>query len=68
MITEEIAELLHLPFPELVEACRNPETLATVISLCYQQGIKIGEERILKDYNQMFRGYNRVSISNQEGE
>ena len=64
MTRDKIAELIHLPFPKLVEACRNPETLATVISLAYQQGIKIGEERILKEYNQMFRGYNKVSIKN----
>ena len=64
MTKDKIAELIHLPFSELFKACRNPETLATVISLCYQQGIRIGEERILKDYNRMFRGYNKVSIKN----
>ena len=64
MTKEEIAKLLHLSFKELVKACRNPETLATTISLAIQIGINRGRNETHRQYNQMFRGYNKVSIEN----
>lgn len=57
MNQEKIAELMHLPFPKLAEVCKDPETLATVISLAINMGMQRGREQRDRYYNQMFRGY-----------
>ena len=64
MTPQEVSKVLHLAFPKLAEHCKDPKYVANLCTLCVNFGIKLGEDRILKSYNQMFRGYNKVSINN----
>ena len=61
---EEISKILHWPIGELRLACRDPQTLSTVISLAIQMGINVGRQQTLRQYNEMFTGYNRQTLEN----
>jgi len=64
MTKQEIEKIMQMPLSELTEVCKNAETLATLISLAVNIGIRIGQEKAHNHYNRMFRGYNEILISN----
>ena len=64
MTKEEISNILHLPFPKLAELCKDPAFLAQVISVAYNEGMRLGKLQTNNGYNQMFKGYSKVTIEN----
>jgi len=64
MTNLEISKLMNRPIPKLHKDCRDLETFMTTLSLAINIGIALGREQTHESYNQMFRGYNRISIQN----
>lgn len=64
MTKEEIAKLYHLPYIGLTKLGKNLKWLARIISIAFNMGIMIGRQQTHKYYNEMFQGYNEVSIKN----
>lgn len=64
MTPEEISKLMQMPFSELVKVCRDPETLAYVISLAVNMGLKLGREQAHNHYNRMFRSQTKLTVEN----
>ena len=60
----EISKIMQIPVSELAKIASQPEELVLMLSVALNKGIKIGSERILRSYNQMFKGYNEISINN----
>ena len=61
---KEIEDKLNTPIAKLAEHCNDPEFLASLLSLAFNLGIQIGQQRITRTYNEMFRGYDPLSVSN----
>jgi len=57
-------ELGDIPLAKLATLCRNPKTLATALSIAYNQGYKIGQEQAHRFYGMMFAGQSEVTITN----
>jgi len=64
MNEQDVEEIMHIPFAQLAKFCDDPRILAIVIKTSYQQGLKLGMELAHKAYNELFSGYNKVSITN----
>ena len=54
--------VIKVPFWQLVKVANDPHILAQIISTSYNSGIQTGHAQALRNTNQMFRGYNKVSI------
>ena len=64
MNEQEIADILHIPLGQLANYSDDPEVLAAVISLAYQQGINVGLQKAHQRYHTLFADYTEVSIYN----
>ena len=64
MTEQDIKDILHIPFKRLAELCQDTEILIAVINTTYQQGINLGQRKTHKEYNELFKGYNEISINN----
>ena len=61
---KEIEDKLNTPIAKLAEHCNDPKFLATVLSLAFNLGIQIGQRSTSRDYNEMLRGYDPLTIRN----
>ena len=61
---KEIEDKLNTPVVQLAKHCNDPEFLASLLSLAFNLGIQIGQHRIARAYNEMFRGYDALSLRN----
>ena len=61
---KEMEDELNTPIAQLAEHCNDPKFLATVLSLAFNLGTQIGQRRTSRDYNEMLRGYNPLTIRN----
>jgi hypothetical protein len=64
MTEKEIEKIMDMPIDDLFELAQNRQLFPTVLSLAIRKGIKQGNIDVLNSYNQMFKGYNAVSIAN----
>lgn len=64
MNEKDAEEIMHIPFAQLAQFCEDPRILTLVVKTAYSQGIKLGLETAHKAYNELFNGYNEVSITN----
>ena len=64
MTDAEISEIMQIPVSILAKRASQPKELVLMLSVALNKGIQIGSERILRSYNQMFKGYNEISIRN----
>ena len=67
MTDEEIAEMMHLTIPELLNLCHNRATAMIVLSLAFQRGISKGQTQICQNYNRALHSqgyYDEVEASN----
>jgi len=66
MTKEEIAKIMNLSLEQLANlcGCNDLAELANIISCAVNMGINIGQGRVGKQYNQMFRSYDKISIEN----
>ena len=49
----EIKSLADFPIGELAKHCQDPTMLATVVSLAFNQGYKLGQEQTHRYYSTM---------------
>ena len=57
-------DILRVSAAKLTTLAQDPNGLARIISLAYNQGIAIGHLKADRAYNQMFRDYNKVTLEN----
>jgi len=62
--TREVPALTGIPTERLVQHCQDPAVLASVISLAYNQGYKVGQEQAHRYYTTMFAGQRETTIEN----
>lgn len=64
MTEKEIEKVMEMSIDNLFELAQNRQIFPTVLSIAIQKGIRQGNIDVLNSYNQMFKGYNAVSIAN----
>ena len=64
MTPEQLAERLGIPWSKLCELAHNPEDLARIINIAYNEGCVDGAKKAHEGCKQMFRGYDAVLITN----
>lgn len=64
MTKDEVSRIVGVPFPAIVRICSDEESLVAMLSLMYHSGTIEGQEQTLKAYNEMFKGYNKVTLEN----
>ena len=65
MTEEEIENILHLSAKELYDFSQGDfEFFCEALSIAVNTGIRIGQRDRDKQYLEMFRGYNEVSVWN----
>jgi len=64
MTEKEIEKVMEMSIDNLFELAQTRQIFPTVLSIAIQKGIRQGNIDVLNSYNQMFKGYNAVSIAN----
>jgi len=52
----EVTTLADIPVAELAKHCDDPAMLATVVSLAYNLGYRLGQRTAHEHYNRIFKG------------
>ena len=67
MTIEEIATLLRLPVPHLLELAKDPMSLVAILNLAVNKGTQIGQVKTHESYHMMMTGYNETAITTWSG-
>jgi len=59
MTNQEIAEIMEIPYPNLVILCRDAETLPTVLALAIGKGKLIGQRETYTNFNRILSHHDR---------
>ena len=57
--------LANIPIGDLAKHCQDPTMLATVVSLAYNQGYKLGQEQAHRYYSMMLAGQGVASTGGE---
>lgn len=67
MTIDQIATLLRLPVPNLLELAKDPMSLVAILNLAINKGTQIGQAETHYSYHMMMTGYNETAITTWRG-